>query len=254
MELISVYLDEGALDGPARAPSACAVVVGDHEHIARQIDTLIRELVLDPAFEHEPNYENFAKNGFHHCDDNTLAVTRFIELLPDLDFEWWCAVDLSQQITDPYEQLPAQFQWLATNILKKYRNFQVEFIFEQNERLNRLYPEIIRRATVDSGRPTGSETVRIASKQNRILSIADYCIAISSQALTAWRTACCNAKELTKRHQYRTFLGIEPLCSTLYSFDLKIGLSNRSSRLASRSYFQRMGTHHSSCPKAHQTP
>lgn len=251
MESIKVYLDEGALDGPARTPSACAVVVGDHQHIARQIDTLIRELVLDPAFEHESNYENFAANGFHHCDDNTLAVTRFIKLLPNLDFEWWCVADLSLTTTDPYEQLPAQFQWLATNILKKYRNLHVEFIFEQNERLNHLYPEIVRRATKDSGGSTARATCLIAGKENRILSIADYCIAISSQALTAWQTACCSMEELTKRHQYRTFLGIEPLCSTLYAFDFNRSLSNRSSRLGSQSYFQRMGVHHPSCPKGH---
>jgi hypothetical protein len=87
MQPLEVFLDEGALDGDARFPSASAVIVRDAAAVSEQIEDLIHELTLQPDFQLEPKAERLERIGFHHVDDNFLAKSRFKALLPRLDFE-----------------------------------------------------------------------------------------------------------------------------------------------------------------------
>jgi hypothetical protein len=52
---LEVFLDEGALDGGARFPSASAVIVRDAAAVSEQIEELIHELTLQPDFQLEPS-------------------------------------------------------------------------------------------------------------------------------------------------------------------------------------------------------
>lgn len=249
MKPIAVFLDEGALDGEARFPSACAVVVGDAPILTEQIDDLIHELTLLPDFQLERGAALLEVNGFHHFDDNFLAAERFRTLLPQMDFEWWCSSNLSAGL-DPYTTLPDQFRWIVTKILQKYRGRSVNFVFEQNERLNRGVPELVDSAIEAAGASSGVVTYSIGTKSDKLLSIADYCIAYAKQAIKAWMEACCDNSQLGDNYKYRNFALIEPLCSTLFAFDLKKALSQRSMRLLDHTFRDLSGQHHHSCSQS----
>lgn len=246
MQPLEVYLDEGALDGKARLPSACAVIVGDAPSVTEQIENLIHELTLQPAFRLEPGAARFEEIGFHHVEDNFYAKERFRSLLPRLDFEWWCSSNLAAG-DDPYEILPDQFRWIVTGILQKYPGRNIKFVFEQNERLKAHYPIIIQSAVTAAGVSSELITFSIGSKLDRILSVADYCIAIASGATKIWMDLCCNSGSLNKKFEYRNFAAIEPLCSTLFAANLQKSISNRAARLSDHSFFELAGVHRPSC-------
>lgn len=244
---ITVLLDEGALDGDARFPSACAVIVGNFESVEEEIAKSMKNLLLRPDFRLEPGAEQFERTGFHHVEDNLIARQAFLNLLPRLDFDWWCSSNLEPTI-DPYATLPHQFQWLIERILQKLKDENVHFIFEQNDRLKGLFSQIIDLAVEKTNYNSELVSHSIGSKQDRSLAIADYCIAIATQAIAVWMKACCEVTQARMQHPYRTFRRIEPSCSVLYSWDMKESISSRSSgRLGDRSYFQLAGRHHPDC-------
>lgn len=249
-ESVRVFLDEGALDGEARFPSACAVVVADLEHLNFQIENLIHEISLQPDFQLESAAANFEEIGFHHVDDNLLARERFKGLLPKLDFEWWCSVNLDTGLADPYDTLPAQFVWLVSRILQKYRGSSVHFVFEQNHRLRNQFRVIIDSSVTLTRTVPDLVTFSIGSKSDRALSIADYCIAVASQAIRVWAEACCESQTLARKYQYRSFASIEPLCSTLFAANLRKSISNRATRLADRTFFEVAQFHWPSCHRS----
>lgn len=247
----TVFLDEGALNGDARFPSACAVVVDDVDAVRSQIDSSIHKLTLRPEFRLEATPKNLRDVGFHHADDNHLAKRTFIDLLPRLDFEWWCSSNLHAP-TDPYTTLSNQFEWLVERILQKNKKTltPVNFIFEQNPRLNSEFSRVLDRALTSSKYPASMASLAISGKQEHLLAIADYCIAISSQAIKVWRKACCDISGLHKNYQYRDFAAIELKCSVLDAWEMPRSLSTRPSRLLQgRTYFQLSGVHHPSCSR-----
>lgn len=247
MKPLTVFLDEGALDGDARFPSACAVIVGDVVAATERIENLIQELTLQPAFQLEPGAARFEEVGFHHVEDNVLAKERFKGLLPRLDFEWWCSANLDIQDDDPYTMLADQFRWITGRILKKYAGRNVHFVFEQNERLRTHFPSIVASAVTAAKCSADLVTYSIGTKLHRPLSVADYCIALSSQAIKVWIETCCDIDSLPRKHQYRSFTEIEPLCSTLFAANLQKSISNRATRLAEHSFFQVAGVHSTAC-------
>jgi hypothetical protein len=247
---LTVFLDEGALDGDARLPSACAVIVGDVASATEQIENLIHELTLQPAFRLEPGAARFGEVGFHHVEDNFLAKERFKGLLPRMDFEWWCSANLDTQADDPYANLPDQFRWVTGRILQKYRGRRVHFVFEQNDRLRTHFPSIVESAVTTAGISADLVTFSIGTKLDRVLSVADYCIALASQATKVWMETCCDTHTLHRKHPYRSFAEIEPLCSTLFAANFRKSISNRATRLADHSFFEVAGFHSASCRQA----
>lgn len=247
---MNIYMDEGALDGDARLPSACAVVVGDVGSTSQKIENLIRGLSLQPSFRLERGYKRFQEVGFHYVEDNILAKERFKSILPRLDFEWWCSANLNLQVDDPYETLSEQFTWVATRILQKYRGKEVHFVFEQNERLRSQFPIIVQEAVGASRISSpGNVSFSVGTKLDRILSVADYCIALASQAVRMWMELCCNTSALKDRYQYRSYAEIEPLCSTLFAANYRRSISSRAMRLADHSFYEVAGVHAASCPR-----
>jgi hypothetical protein len=246
---LEVFLDEGALDGDARFPSACAVIVGDATAASEQIEELILELTLQPDFQLEPKAGKLEGVGFHHVDDNVLAKSRFKTLLPRLDFEWLSSANLHVGDADPYDLLPAQFEWVVRRILQKYRGRQIHFTFEQNQRIQTQFVGIVESAAAAIGATLDSLSTSIGTKNDRVLSIADYCIAISTQAIRVWMDLCCDNRRLGKAFKYRDFAAVEPLCSTLFAADLRKSVSSRANRLIDHTYFDVSGVHSSSCTR-----
>ena len=243
-------MDEGALDGGARFPSASAVIVRDAAAVSRQIEDLIHELNLQPDFQLEPKAAHLERTGFHHVEDNVLAKSRFKALLPRLDFEWLCSSNLLLGDEDPYDSLPTQFEWLVTRILQKYRDREVNIVFEQNQRLQTRYPLIIRTAAKAARTSLDLVSHSIGTKADRVLSIADYCIAISTQAIKVWTDLCCDIHLLPKKFEYRDFALIEPSCSALFASNFRKSVSSRTVRLADHTYFEVAGVHARNCSKA----
>ncbi|MGP0223313.1 hypothetical protein [Paenarthrobacter sp. NCHU4564] len=250
MQPLDIFLDEGALDGDARFPSAGAVVVGNANAISEQIEELILELSLQPDFRLEPKAGQLESVGFHHVDDNLLAKSRFKTLLPRMDFEWLSSANLHVGDADPYDLLPSQFEWVVGRILQKYRGRPVHLTFEQNQRLQTQFSGIVEAAAAATGRTLDSVSISIGTKNDRVLSIADYCIAISTQAIKVWMDSCCDSDRLGKSFKYRDFAAIEPLCSTLFAFDLRKSVSSRAARLSDHTYFEVTGVHATSCTDA----
>lgn len=250
MQPLEVFLDEGALNGDARFPSASAVIVRDAAAVSEQIEDLIHELNLQPDFQLEPNAARLERIGFHHVDDNFLAKSRFKALLPRLDFEWLCSSNLLVGDDDPYKTLPAQFEWVVTRTLQKYRGREVNFVFEQNQRLQARYPLIVRSAAEAARTSLALVSHSIGTKADRVLSIADYCIAISTQAIKVWAELCCDIHRLPKKFEYRDFATIEPSCSSLYASNFRKSVSSRAVRLADHTYFEVTGIHAPTCTKA----
>lgn len=247
MQPLEVFLDEGALDGDARFPAVCAVVVKDSRVISEQIENLIHDLYLQPDFQLEPGAARLESTGFHHVDDNYLAKSRFKALLPRLDFEWMCSSNLDIADGDPYDFLPAQFEWILRRVFQRYRNRRVHFVFEQNQRLQAQYGSILHNAATVTDTPISDISHAIGTKADRVLSVADYCIALSAQAIRVWKEACCATASLNRRREYRDFALIEPSCSALFASSVPKILSNRPTRLADHGYYDVTGMHSESC-------
>ena len=235
------------MDGDARFPAVCAVVVKDSRVISEQIENLIHDLYLQPDFQLEPGAARLESTGFHHVDDNYLAKSRFKALLPRLDFEWMCSSNLDIADGDPYDFLPAQFEWILRRVFQRYRNRRVHFVFEQNQRLQAQYGSILHNAATVTDTPISDISHAIGTKADRVLSVADYCIALSAQAIRVWKEACCATASLNRRREYRDFALIEPSCSALFASSVPKILSNRPTRLADHGYYDVTGMHSESC-------
>lgn len=208
---------------------------------------MIHQLWLTPDFQLESAAKNLRDRGFHHAEDPPIARRRFIELIPTLDIEWWCSSNL-QPSSDSYATLPFQFQWLLERILQKLENSAVRFVFEQNSRLNKIYPSLVHTAVNKVGYDPDLVHHTIGDKQDRALAIADYCISVTSQAIVTWRESCCDISKLPNTFQYRNYARLEVACSVIYAWDLKKSLSSRTSgRLLDRSYYEVTGHHTDSC-------
>lgn len=247
MKSIQVFFDEGALDGKYRLPSACAVVIGDAEAADSQIENLVHELSLQPGFRLENGADSFSENGFHHVDDNFATREKFKQLLPRIDFEWWCSSSFEAGTTDPYESLPDQFIWVTTGILQKYKKNNIHIVFEQNDRLTKHFSRIVDSAMELAGRKKGAVEYSIGTKRDRVLSIADYCISITSQAVHIWMNVCCDTKALKAKHEYRSFADIEPSCSTLFAATYQRSISRRAQRMGDHSFYEISGIHSPGC-------
>lgn len=250
MKPLEVFLDEGALDGDARFPSAGAVILGDATDVSEQIEELMLELSLQPDFQLEPGARKLENVGFHHVEDNVLAKSRFKTLLPRLDFEWLSSANLHVGDEDPYASLRNQFEWVVRRILQKYRGRIVHFTFEQNQRLQKQIADIVEAAAAATGTAADSLSTSIGTKNDRVLAVADYCIAISTQAIKVWMEQCCDNRRLGKDYRYRDFAAVEPLCSTLFAADLRKSVSNRATRMIDHTYFDVSGLHSAACTKA----
>lgn len=247
----TVFLDEGALDGDARCPSACAVVVDDVDTVRGQVEARIHNLALRLDYRLEASPDKLIEFGFHHVADNKLARQSFIDLLPRLDFEWWCSSNLQDPL-DAYETLPDQFEWIIERILRKNkkRKIEIHFVFEQNQRLSKYFSRIVERSTERAEYPTSLVSFEVSGKREHLLAIPDYCIALSSQAIKVWREACCDTSRLRKSYLYRNFAAIEGKCSVLDAWGMPRSLSTRPSRLLrGKNYFQLSGSHDPSCTR-----
>ena len=222
----------------------------DAAAVSEQIEDLIHELALQPNFQLEPNAARLESIGFHHVEDNFLAKSRFKALLPRLDFEWLCCSNLLVGDDDPYDLLPAQFIWVVSRALQKYRGREVKFIFEQNQRLQTQYSVIIESAAKATHTPLALVSHSIGTKADRVLSVADYCIAIATQALKVWMDTCCDIRRLPRKFEYRDFVTIEPSCSSLFASNFRKSVSSRAARLADHTYLDVAGVHASTCPLA----
>lgn len=249
MDSVKVFLDEGALDGTARFPSACAVVVKNDLIVAQQIEELIHELSLRPDFQLERGASLLEEFGSHHVEDNVFAAESFRQLIPEIDFEWWCSSNLEPG-QDPYDQLPSQFSWLVTGIMQKYKNRKIEFVFEQNSRLNNIFSTIVADGVLKANGLPQLASFRIGAKSDRVLSIADYCIAYASQAIRFWIGDCCDREKFRSRFQYRDFALLETSCSTLFAANYNKAISNRSTRILDHSFSSVSGFHQPSCSQA----
>lgn len=244
----TIFLDEGALDGKARFPSACAVVVEDEKAVETAINVAMGRLLVRPDFSLEPRYNSFRNTGFHYVEDNFLARQTFISLIATLDVEWWCVSNL-HPFEDPYETLPQQFEWIIEGIFKRFKTSRLHFVFENNSRLDSAMAEIVE-STARSARGSPEHvTFSVGTKSTRALALADYCLGVSSHALLAWIKACCATEDLNDAYEYRQFTTIEPSCSVLYSWDALKVLSSRPSRLADKTYFDVTGSHSPSCSR-----
>lgn len=249
MDPVKVFLDEGALDGTARFPSACAVVVKDDLAVAQQIEELIHELSLRPDFQLERGASLLEKTGFHHVEDNVLAAESFRKLMPSIDFDWWCSSNLEPG-KDPYDQLPDQFSWLVTGIMQKYKARDVVFVFEQNQRLNTLFAKIVEDGARKAKVSPKLASFRVGTKADKVLSVADYCMAYASQAIRFWINDCCDTEKFRSRFQYRDFALLETSCSTLFAYNYNKAISNRSIRMLDHSFPSVSGFHQPSCSQA----
>lgn len=249
MDPVKVFLDEGALDGTARFPSACAVVVKDDLNVAQQIEELMHELSLRPDFQLERGAPLLEETGFHHVEDNVLAAESYRKMIPSIDFEWWCSSNL-EPAKDPYDQLPDQFSWLVTGIMQKYRSRNVAFVFEQNPRLNSIFPKIIESGIRKAAASPDLASFRVGTKADRVLSVADYCMAYASQAIRFWVNDCCDMEKFRSRFQYRDFALLEKSCSTLFASNYGKAISNRSTRILDHSFPSVSGFHQPSCSQA----
>lgn len=123
-------------------------------------------------------------------------------------------------------------------------------MFEQNQRLQTQYPRIVRSAAEAARTSLDLVSHAIGTKADRVLSVADYCIAISTQAIKVWTELCCDIQLLPKKFEYRDFAGIEPSCSVLFASNFRKSVSSRAVRLADHTYFDVAGVHARSCSKA----
>ncbi|MVT25728.1 hypothetical protein [Nesterenkonia alkaliphila] len=246
---VTIFLDEGALDGEFRFPSACAVVVEDVETVQTTIEKTIHELALSQDFRMESTAAEFASRGFHHSQDPLIAKREFIKIIPKLNLDWWCSSHLNPS-DDPYSTLDKQFQWVMDRILLKLKSRPVEFVFEQNSKLNRSFRGWVDNSTLRSGYDSSLVSYRIGTKADRVLSVADYCISVSSQAISKWMALCCETSKLPNYFCYRNFALLERSCSVLHPWGMKRSLSSRTSgRLKDRSYFQLTGEHRPTCSR-----
>lgn len=253
---IFVYLDEGALDRskdeatgkekPA-VPSVAAVVLDNPDQIRDSIKTLERRLLLDPSFRSEGNASRFETDGFHHTYDPIMARLRFVEAISKMTFSWYSSALIDVRPKRLYRSIEKQYVQIIRTIAQKFRDNHISFVFEQNTALNNKYASLVEEAISSVSGIAPTYEVSIAGKEERLLALPDYCIAIAADAIRGWKDACCDLTTLSRDHTHRTFTGIESKCSLLFAFDFSRPISNRESRLQERTYESLTGHHSDRC-------
>ncbi|HKU01542.1 MAG TPA: hypothetical protein VJQ80_01910, partial [Arthrobacter sp.] len=190
-EEIFVYLDEGALDAHkdkatkevnAAVPSVAAVVLHNPDSVREEILTLERKLLLDPSFRLEGNASRFKSNGFHHTHDPTVARVRFTEAMSNFSFSWYSSSLIDSRPKPLHRSIEAQYVHLISAIAQKFHDKNISFVFEQNTSLNKKYKQIVEQSLLSISSTLPSYKVSIAGKEERLLALPDYCIAISADA------------------------------------------------------------------------
>jgi hypothetical protein len=219
---VHVYIDEsGTHEGSSRILVG-AVATTANADLADSIRKSQGE-ALATAHHWQGNNDKrsrFARVGYHYTEDLPSIQDSLLAMLPKLSFR--AHVIYSQRalrLSDEEIQI-ASIALLLLNTARRYKAFQINYIFEEDSAKNSLYGKLISYAAVHTGHK--HITGFIASKPDPGVSVVDYVIGIASDYLDQ------DSKQAFRRHRFDS---LQPHLAHVLDLDTALHLSGGHGRV-----------------------
>lgn len=177
---LDVVLDESARDDLRLVAVGALVLPHDWGTLEASLENLLAEVRDMTYLDQTTAMTNFERDGFHATSDDADiagALIRFIGAIPGAKiFIEYSDRSLRPDLT-PTQMHALLFLRISETILMKYKKIRhVNFIFEQNQQLDRRFPNIVSTARQRTRFP-GEVSTRVAPKGDpQLLAITDYAL------------------------------------------------------------------------------
>lgn len=184
---MDVFLDESGTHAGSALLLVGAAVIPSVSAIEHEIVTAHSAVLADAAFWPDTGRrDKFARRGFHHTDDSFAVREAFIGRLRRMDFRAHVAYSRRELGLADHELRINMLYTIVRNIALRYRTTGVRFIFEREPSMNHVFSKLVGTVAHDlelGGNPVGTLETLVAGKDSPALSLIDYVLAISAEAL-----------------------------------------------------------------------
>jgi hypothetical protein len=195
IEPIYIYLDESGTDTSSPFLVLSLVVIEEPDSLKKKIEDLIKSVIKDP----EISNMNKIKDGietFHYTEDNHEVRNKYIELLPQLNYDAYCSFINNKKLDPSLSKLNyihKLFGVLISSILQKHHHKDIFIVYESidegSEKIKKSFELLIdniRRKIQDStGVKISNVNFEFKNKEEILLSIPDYLAGITKDYLKA---------------------------------------------------------------------
>lgn len=220
--MISVFLDESGTHAGSQLILVGAVVTPDASRMERQVVDAAHDAIADPAlWESEAKRDKFEGEGFHFSSDGVAVQERFLLDIRKMDYRGHIAISRGESGVEGVDLLVNMYYTLTRNLALRYRAQQVQFVFEEESRMNSLYARIVGAVRDDLKKAQELElrlSCAIASKEAPILGVTDYLLGVTRRA---------HMDDARPYAQNRFNLGLSFHLAHLIDFDKAVHRSSR---------------------------
>jgi hypothetical protein len=147
--------------------------------------------------------ENFINRGFHYSEDNVSVRNEFVRHLSSMNIRIHVAYSASGPGNAWRPRAASMYYALTRGLFRRYRDYVIHFVFEQESGMNQLYKGIVGlaaesliRLDSDDERDVLSWDVAVADKNDPALGVVDYVLAAVSARLSVAASADFKARYL----------------------------------------------------------
>ena len=188
---VTVYLDESGTQGGSSRILVGAIATMNKLELDRLVNDRKKQVLADRSTWADQDEEDRArlKNiGFHHAEDSDTVRGKFIETIEGLEFRAHVCYSGREIDLPDIDLMICMYYSVVQNIVRRYANLDVHFVFEENSSLNRHYGAIVDAAVRNLDQrtpstPRANTTAEIGAKPLPGLSVIDYTLALTEMYL-----------------------------------------------------------------------
>lgn len=226
---VTVFLDESGTSASEPHLLAGAIVSLDADALDERVDRQARSvLAADHLWASNPSKRaRFQVRGFHHAEDDDTVRGLMATTMEEIQFRAHVCVSRKTIGLDVQDSLIVMFFMLCSNLMRRYRGCFMNFVFEENEMLNRYFARIVAEAA-ETLRLDGTKCY-VGTKPLAGLSVVDYVLAFAGVAMPELLAEDGDRRiENFKLARYRS---LGPHVAHLFDFDRAVHRSGRAARL-----------------------
>jgi len=178
-----VYLDESGTHAGAMTLLVGAIATANRGGLEQQVIEAYEEVLANPShWSDEAKRTRFAAQGFHHAEDNESVRAYFADRMQSMNFRAHIAYWRGVPAKDSLDGLIAMYSSMLKGVVGRYATSPLNFVFEQEERLNGLFASLVEDASSGSQRDplAGAPVAYVGTKQDPALSVVDYILALAA--------------------------------------------------------------------------
>jgi len=186
LDSVTIFLDESIHPAKTNLTFVGAAAVLDPPEAEGKIVEKFQELSIEQhRWRDLKKFEEFRAAGFHFTADNEDIRKSFIDVLANIEYRSHIVYSGNPYSLDEVDLLINLYFHLLKGIIQRYENYEVTLVFEQNQKMDKLYRPLVAKLQEElvSAGVTVSITVLRGKKSDPILAIPDYVMGLAAARL-----------------------------------------------------------------------